>query len=206
MFIRSLSFWVSTQRADWSRMENESCYPSSLKEEKKLYSVLSISKQKLENPVVSHSVKIWSQIRMHYGWKGTSVLSPLINNHAFPPSVLNIAFPLWEHKGIQCIKDLFIENIFPTFQQLQSKYSLESKDFFKYLKIWSVVKGLFSSFPNQPPNSTMEMVILSNPFKRGLIANIHNMLSQEAGWPRSDHYGQSMVKSPKTCSFYFCMC
>lgn len=183
--IRSMSFWLSTQGADWSRMESESCYPTSLKA--LLYSALPISKQKLENPVVSHSVKIWSQIRMHYGWRDASALSPLINNHTFPPSVLNMTFLQWEYKGIRCLKDLFIENIFPTFKQLQSKYSLENKDFFKYLQIRSFVKCLFPSFPNQPPNSAMETVFLSNPFQRGLIAKIHNVLSQEETTPTLDH-------------------
>jgi len=45
--IRSVSFWLSTQGADWSRMENERCFPSLLKV--LLYSALPISKQKLEN-------------------------------------------------------------------------------------------------------------------------------------------------------------
>lgn len=51
----------------------------------------------------------------------------LINNQA---SVLNISFnQQWNHKAIQCIKDKFIENVFPT------SVIWKVKTFLKYLQI-----------------------------------------------------------------------
>ncbi len=67
--------------AEWRRMESQGCYFSSV--QALIYSALPIPKLKFKNPVVSHSFKIWSQISKHYGWDSASVLTSLINNHAF---------------------------------------------------------------------------------------------------------------------------
>lgn len=111
----------------------------------------SISKQKIKNSVVSHLVKITSQIRKHYGWTVTSVLSPLINN-TFPPSALNVFLNQWKHKGIQCTRDLFFEKAFTfTFQQLQNKFNMESKDLKKkYLRIQEQISYPFLIKPRPP--------------------------------------------------------
>lgn len=174
--IRSLSFWLSPRGADWVRMESDSNTFPSL--EALIYLTLPEHQLKLKNPVVSHSVKIWSQIRKHYGWKNASVQIPLINNYTFTPSFSDKSLHQWTLKGIHSIKDLFIDNLFPTFQQLQEKFHIENRDFFKYLQIRSFVKSMFPSFTSQPPDSMMDTVLLSDPLKKGAITKIHNMLSE----------------------------
>lgn len=174
--IRSLSFWLDTRGTDWTGMEKETCKPISLRA--LIYSALPIPKCNFKNPVVSHSIKIWTQIRKYYGWNDTSIQAPLTNNQAFTLSISKISFLQWNHKGLQLIKDLFIDNIFPTFQQLQQKFNLNSNDFFKYLQIRSFIKSIFPSFPGRPPESPLDKLFLFDPFKKGLITKIHNMLSQ----------------------------
>lgn len=69
--IYSVLFWVSTKGTRWSGMENESCYPSSFKA---LFSSSHLKTKDWES-VVSHCVKIWSQIRNHQGWADVSFQS-----------------------------------------------------------------------------------------------------------------------------------
>lgn len=39
-----------------------------------------------QNPVVSHSLKIWTQFRKHFGLDEPSTLVPVFKNNLFPPS------------------------------------------------------------------------------------------------------------------------
>ena len=50
------------------------------------------------NPVVYHSVRIWSQFRRHFNLQTTSVHSPLKNNYNFPPSLSDSTFGIWDTK------------------------------------------------------------------------------------------------------------
>ena len=52
-------------------------------------------------PIVSLSLKIWSQVRKNFGLQGPSVLTPLLKNHIFTPSSSGIAFRAWHNKGVQ---------------------------------------------------------------------------------------------------------
>lgn len=152
-----------------------------------MYSELPTLKIKLKNPVVSHSVKIWTQIRKHFKWKECSVHTPLSNNHTFTPSLSDFTFNHWHLKGIQSIQEMFTDKIFSTFRQLQEKFNIHNRDFFKYLQIRSYVKKRFPSFPNQPPECIMNSVLLSDPLKRGSISKIYNNLSQMDCTATLDH-------------------
>lgn len=174
--IRCFSFWCCARGAGWVEMEDQSCFPTSLKA--LIYSTLPTLGIKPKNPIVSHSLKIWTQIRKHFHWKECSVHAPLRNNHIFTPSLLDFTFNHWDLKGIHSIQDLFTNKIFSTFQQLQIKFGIHNKDFFKYLQVRSFVKGNFQSFPSQPPECMMNSILLLDPSKKGSISLIYNNLSQ----------------------------
>lgn len=175
--IRALSFWFQDQLSDWASVESHYCYPSSLAA--LLYSALPIPRTHfLRDPVILHSVKIWTQIRRHFGWQAGSALAPLAANHSFIPSLSDSGFHVWYKKGILSIKDLFTDKVFATFQQLQEKFALPQSHFFKYLQIRSFVKDKFPSFPNEPISSPMDSLLLANPFIKGGTSIIYSQLSE----------------------------
>lgn len=78
--IHALSFWVQcdkhTEVPIWVQMEWNSCYFSSLST--LLSSPMPLSLQYVKNnPVVTHSLKIWSTIRTNYGWQNRSLFTRL---------------------------------------------------------------------------------------------------------------------------------
>lgn len=45
--------------------------------------------------------------------------SPICQNHAFSPGLLDSGFAQWEKNDIQRIKDLYIDGTFASFEQLK---------------------------------------------------------------------------------------
>ena len=183
--IRAISFWCNVRGVDWAEMENQSCHLTSL--QALIFASLKTTVPKLKNPVVSHSVKIWLQIRKHFKWQEISVLTPITQNHEFPQALQEISFVQWKAKGINTIQDLFIDKIFGTFDQLCGKYQLSKTDFFKYLQIRSFAKTLLPSFPSQPINSEINTVLLKTPLKKGSISKICNDLAAKEYVPSLDY-------------------
>lgn len=64
-------------------------------------------RQFCSNPVVYHSIRIWSQFRRHFKLQTTSVHFPISNNYNFPPSLSDSAFEVWSSKGIKSIFNLY---------------------------------------------------------------------------------------------------
>lgn len=173
--IRCMSFWNSTVKSDWEQMENNAFTPNSLKS--LLYHTSDISRFKCQNPVVSHSLKIWSQIRKHFHWNHCSILTPLTNNQAHK-LFSGKTFQQWVFKGAGSIIDLFIDKSFPTFEQLKQKFKIDNKDFFKYLQVRDFIKTTFPSFPNQPQEYLMNNILLKDPLKKGSVSKVYNNLAE----------------------------
>lgn len=173
--IRCMSFWNGAVKPDWEQMENQAFIPNSLKS--LLYYTSDLSKYKCQNPVVSHSLKIWSQIRRYFQWNECSILTPLTDNQAHK-LFSGKTFQQWDLKGAQRIIDLFIDKVFPTFEQLRQKFELDNKDFFKYLQVRDFVRTTFLSFPSQPQENPLNNILLSNPLQKGSISKIYNNLAQ----------------------------
>lgn len=72
------------------------------------------------NPIIVNSLKIWYQIRRIFNFPQTCCLTPIARNHTFFLS--QTAFLSWKEKGIITIGDLYIDNIFATFNQLRQKF------------------------------------------------------------------------------------
>lgn len=77
---------------------------------------LLISNTFVDCPVVKHSLRIWTQFRRSFGFKDPSILSPIARDHFF--------FCLQCRMGHLVFKDLFIDNLFASFEQLVSYFGL----------------------------------------------------------------------------------
>lgn len=104
-------------------MENVSCHPSFLLP-LVCAPLASRCPSYVQNPIVLSSLKIWKQSRQHLKLSAPIPLSPICNNHLFPPSVTDTVFTLWKEKGLFNFSDLYLEGIFATFNDLCIKYNL----------------------------------------------------------------------------------
>lgn len=52
-------------------------------------------------------------------------------------------FLAWHDLGIQTLKDLYVDNVFASFEQLVEKFSVPKKYFFRYLQVRNFAKYAF---------------------------------------------------------------
>lgn len=70
-----------------------------------------------------NSLKI-KQIKSVLGLPGVSTYAPICQNPCFKPGTMDAAFLQWSDKGLTTVKDLYINNYFASFAQLQAKFGL----------------------------------------------------------------------------------
>lgn len=88
----------------------------------------------VKNVIVETSLRIWNQFKRHFGLQTFSTSAPLFANHAFPPSPSDGVFSVWSSLGIKQIRDLYVNHIFVSFQQLFDMFSLPNITFTFLLK------------------------------------------------------------------------
>ncbi len=44
------------------------------------------------NPVIAHTLKIWSQFRKQFGLQKASLMTPIASNHLFTPAQVDLSF------------------------------------------------------------------------------------------------------------------
>ena len=136
----------------WVEMEQHSACPVSLPS--LVCAPLPLSKQRLtNNPIVSGSLRIWSQFRTDF--KHMPSL-PISTNALFPPSLMDTAFKLRFRNGLKRVKDLFKDGVFMSFEQLVNEYNIPSSHYFRYLQVRVFVWKHFPSFPLLSPNDWMD--------------------------------------------------
>ena len=132
-----------------------------------------------KNVIVKTSLRIWVHFKRYFGIQTFFVYAPLAANYAFPPSLMDSVFLRWTNFGIHNFKDLYINNVFATFQQLSDKFSLPKQHFFRYLQVRSFVHGTFPSFPNLPSDLTLDSKVFLTPIPtlKGSISYIYNQIN-----------------------------
>ena len=73
--------------------------------------------------------------------------APIDQNHSFPPSLQDLAFNIWETKGIKYFGDVYIDGTFASFTQLKQKYNLNNNQFFRYLQVRNFARTNLVNFP-----------------------------------------------------------
>lgn len=191
--LRNMSFWIQNNYPQWMDMEQDCCAPSSLKA--LIFSnIASIPSTKESNAVVSDSLRIWKQLVKHFGLSSNPLQGPILKNHMFVPSFGNSTFDDWYKMGINNFMDLFIEDLFPPFEQLKEKFNMPNSHFFKYLQVRNFVKYNDINYPRAPPQAPSESLFLKNPATKGGISILYNKLSQLAGFNTLQHLRQAWVE------------
>ena len=129
--------------------------------------------------IVASSIKIWTQFRRYFGLQTLSIGAPLAANPIFPPSLLDSTFSIWARLGIKTLRDLYVDSIFASFQQLIDKFLLPKGHFFRYLQVRNFVRSSFPQFPALPGSSDLEAFLKPLSSLKGAISsiylNIHNL-------------------------------
>lgn len=180
--IKIIQFWLCSHPEKnmpvWLMMEHSSCRSASLSA--LVHAPISLSFNSYSNNVnVKTVLKIWKQFRRRYGLTTLSTLGPITSNPIFTPSLIDGAFNTWSSKGIKTFKDLFIDNTFATFSQLENKFSIPKTSFFRYFQIRSFVIQTFPSFPSLPQDSSLDVFLKPTPMLKNMIsyilAQIHSL-------------------------------
>lgn len=158
----------------WLQIESTSCSPISL-------SALLCSSiplhypQPCQNPVVLHSLKIWSQFCKNYGLVPIWVYAPVMANHIFPGSLLDSTFIQWSKNGV-----LYGDSNFMLFDQFRQTFALPTNSFFRYLQVRHFVQSPFNQFPSLPQTS-LDAVLEVRPEAKGTISGLYtNIFDMEA--------------------------
>lgn len=186
--IQKKLFWLEDpsepESPSWARMEKYSSSPISLSS--LICSSLPLSKHHwTNNVVVQGSLKIWFQFRIHFKFRNALVATPIQSNVHFAPSLIDPSFQRWHRKGLSCVKDLFKNGIFATFDQLIKDFNMLQSDFFRFLQIRSFVKKTFSL--TLPPKTWLDECLELCPYDKGLVSVLYNRI-QGAASPSLIHF------------------
>lgn len=128
-----LNYWVNygdiEVRPSWLILEANCVHPVPLKAF--LYSPLSFSiSGYTNNVIVASSIKMWTQFRRNFGLHRLFIGAPIAGNPIFPPSLLDCTLSIWARLGIKTFRNLYVDSIFASFQQLKNKFLLPKGHFF----------------------------------------------------------------------------
>lgn len=177
--LRVLQYWLKLDTFHpapaWLAMESFSCKPTSLSA--LIHSPIKCSLSPyVTNIIVKTSLQIWKQFKRQFGFHNFSFLAPITANHVFLPSLSDCAFTMWANLGIKTFKDLYVNNLFASFQQLKELYSIPNHHFFRYLQVRSFVLKTFSQFPNLPAATPLDPFYTQAFRQRGMISLIYNQI------------------------------
>lgn len=187
--VHKLLYWMSAPQdgdgAIWVEMEQHSARPVSLSS--LVCAPLPLSKQRLtNNPVVSNSLRIWSQFRTHIKHRQALSSLPIVANALFPPSLIDGAFRVWSRNGLGRVRDLFENGVFMSFNQVVCGYNIPRSHFFRHLQVQAFVRKHFPSFPSLPLDKWIDEWLDRNPVHRGAVSSLYRDI-QEIAPPTLNH-------------------
>ena len=126
---------VQDEETNWIGLENHAC-PLVPLETMPFMELKKWRDLKIDNKWIICTNRVWSLVREKIG-------APLTISHAirivkivdFLPNKLDAMFQIWAKKGLITINQMFEGVTLKSFKQLQDKYGLSSKDFYRYLQL-----------------------------------------------------------------------
>ncbi|XP_055494220.1 uncharacterized protein LOC129698878 isoform X1 [Leucoraja erinacea] len=199
--IKNIMYWLdsSTQQLEWIRMEKEECYPhdigTNLLSPIKLNSIIY-----KKNPIIHNIIRIWKQIKVSLKLNNLSVLTPLLNNPAFKPSLIDNTYQQWDRLGIRKVGDMYEVGKLLSFQQLKLKFKLKDNQYFKYIQVCDFMKKYTHRFQTiflDPLEEAMNIKADSQKLISYFYNNILNRESPSTEALREDWEHELMIKISK---------
>ena len=172
---QKILLWFTSPQYSWCQLEAKSCSTSL---QALVCGTLPLSLSNFtSNPIVTNTLKIWTQIRKQFGWLSHPQTTPLCNNHLFVPAKIDPRFTTLENKGLRCLGDLCIDGLFASFNQLFSTFRLGNTDFFRFFQLCDFARTHSPQFPQAPPLSGMDLVLQAKSLLKGHVSFLYNLLS-----------------------------
>lgn len=102
--------------------------------------------------------------------------APIASNFAFSPSMMDNTFSQWATYGLSMFKDLYIDDVFASFQQLVDKFSLPRNNFFRYLQARSFIRNMYPQFPRLPTPTSIDLFLEPLPFGKRMISFFYDKI------------------------------
>lgn len=128
------------------------------------------------NPVIGNSLWIWSQFRVHFGNKKPLLLSSIVANPYFPPSLIDPAFKLWKSRGLLCVKDFFKDGHFISFDYVKVRFGLPNTPFCRYLQIGNDIKICFSPSLRDIEKGWIHDCVERDPRTKGFVSFVYDLI------------------------------
>lgn len=80
--------------------------------------------------------------------------------------------------GIKTFYDLYSDDVFSSFEQLCSKFSLHKRNFFRFLQVRDFLRKTLPQFPSLPPCNPCKALLERPPTLRGIISTLYSRISQ----------------------------
>lgn len=172
--------WVlQDEETNWLKLEEQSC-PLVPMETIPFLEQKKWRKLQIKNEWMNCTKRVWSLVRKKIGAPlTTSRAVKIAKDIDFLPCRLDVGFRGWMEKGLININQLFDGGTLKSFTQLQDKYGLTSKDFYRYLQLrnylithkeWNMLK--------QPPTPIEEFLITNMKEKntRKIVSELYKCL------------------------------
>ncbi len=131
---QKILYWFQAPDTNWCSAEAKFCKLASLPA---LTTKLPFFPSHFSSsPVASSTLRIWIQFRQTPNLSDLSILSAISDNHLFPAAQLDDTFKQWNNIGLTQCKDLFIDDIFPSFTNLASTYAISKSIFLLFFAIF----------------------------------------------------------------------
>lgn len=155
--LQKIVYWIQVPNADWCQSEANTCMSSSLPA--LVTAKLPLSpKQYSSCPIVTYTLRIWSQFRQNFNLTDLSFYGPICNNHIFLPAKSDTVFAQWQRAGLDTFGDLYIDGTFATFNALSIKFNLQHSSLFRYFQVRHFVQSISPSFPSLPPRTGLDVI------------------------------------------------
>lgn len=146
-----------------------------------------------QKEVRDHSLKVWYQIKKTFNLTNIYSFAPICHTHAFHPSQSDPVFSIWKGKGLTTIKDLYIENVFASFDQLKAKFDLPPSHFFRYLQVRNYTRANILNFETYNSPDEVYCLLAKAPETKKLVSMFVNVFAAQTpqstqhlreGWER----------------------
>ena len=174
--VQKILYWLHAPDTDWCRFEATSCNSTSLNALVTSSLPLSISNF-TDNPIVVNTIKIWVQLRQSFRFYNFLHISPICNNHSFPPARLDSEFSLWQRRGIYKFKDMYINGLFASFHELVHKFDLPRSSLFRYFQVCHFLQHSDPNFPGLPSIPGLDDILDLSSNTKQLISRITDCIT-----------------------------
>ncbi len=150
----------------WCLMESSFCTPASLSA-LITSSPVSVKLKTGNNILVKSTLRIWSQFYKHVGAQTPPLCILLCKNPVFLPSMQDNAFELWFQIGVCTVRNLFVDGVFASFQQLAEKFHLPISHLFRHLQVRDFYRKMYRDFQHTPADAPIDKILKAPMVMKG---------------------------------------